>query len=103
MIYYLKVTRRNTDDLVGYLVDLTPRGVMIMAEKPIEPGTVMQLQVLLQTDMSNREYLHFDAKSIWCEKSPSGISYDIGFELLNISLDDLRGIEQIIEEIGFND
>jgi hypothetical protein len=36
LIYYLRVFEKNTDTLLGYLVDITPEGIMIMSESPVE-------------------------------------------------------------------
>ena len=102
LIYYLTVLERDTDVVVGYLVDITTKGIMIMSDNKVEPGTTLHLKILLQTEMSDKEYLHFDARSKWCEKSPSGNSYDSGLELLNVKPESFRDIEKIIEELGFN-
>ncbi len=103
LIYYLRVMEQDLNEVIGYLVDITTHGIMIMSESPIDPGVTMKLKVLLQTDMSEKEYLNFGAKCKWCKKSINDISYDVGFELLDVSGDDFKDIEQIISELGFND
>ena len=103
LIYYLTVLDRDTEKHIGYLVDITTKGIMLMSEYPIEVGTILQLKILLQTDMSQNEYLHFDAKTMWCRKSINENSYDTGLELLNVRAEDFAEIEKIIEELGFND
>ncbi|MFC1592012.1 PilZ domain-containing protein [Thermodesulfobacteriota bacterium] len=102
LIYYLTVQDTETNQVLGFLVDITTRGVMLMSDNPIEPGTDLSLKILLQTEMSSREYLYFDARAVWCEKSINENSYDTGLELLNVAPEDFREIEKIIEELGFN-
>lgn len=103
LIYYLQVIDREQEQLVGYMVDITTSGIMLMSEKQIKPGTVLHLKALVQTDMTTKKYLDFDARCKWCRKSPNDISHDVGFELLNISGTAFHDIEEIIEELGFKD
>ena len=103
LIYYLHVLERASGTTIGYLVDISTEGIMIMSENPIAVGTVLELKILLESEMSAKQYLYFDAKALRCEKSINGTSYDIGCQLLNLSPEDFREIEMIIEELGFRD
>ncbi len=103
LIYYLKVLETKTNEVLGYLVDITTQGIMIMSEEPIEVDKTFHLKMLVQSEMSNKEYLQFDATSKWCRKSINSDFYDSGFELLNMPTDDFKKIEEIIEELGFRD
>jgi len=103
LIYYLKIVDRDTDNLVGFLVDITTRGIMVMSEEPIEIGKVFHMKMLLQTDLSNKQFLHFDAKSKWTDKSINTDFYDTGFELIDIDSDDFKEFDRVIEALGFND
>ena len=47
LIYYLKVLDRDTEELLGFLVDITTKGFMVMSEKPIERDKVFHLKILL--------------------------------------------------------
>ena len=102
LIYYLEAVDRETDKLVGFLVDITTKGIMLMSKTPIETGKIFQLRILLKTDLSEKKYLNFDAKSKWCEKSINTEIYDTGFELINKDISDFREIEEVIDELGFN-
>lgn len=103
LIYFLKVMERVTDRLVGFMVDLTPEGVMIMSESPIEVEKICQFKILLPTDTNRKKYLTLDAKSKWCKKENSANFYDTGFELINISSDSSKKIENIIKRLCFSD
>ena len=102
LIYYLEATDRETSKLIGFLVDITTEGIMLMNKTPIETGKIFQLRILLKTDLSEKKYLNFDAKSKWCEKSINTEIYDTGFELINKDIIDFREIEEVIDELGFN-
>ena len=103
LIYYLHVQERSSGTTIGYLVDISTEGIMIMSEDPIAVGTVLELKIMLESEMSAKQYLCFDSKVLRCEKSINGTSYDIGCKLLNLSPEDFREIEMIIEELGFRD
>lgn len=103
LIYYLHVQERASGKTIGYLVDISTEGIMIMSDVPIAIGTVLELKIMLESEMSAKQYLYFDAKALRCEKSINGTSYDIGCQLLNLSSEDFREIEMIIDELGFRD
>jgi len=103
LIYYLHVLERSSGRLIGYLVDISTDGIMIMSEQPIAVGTRLELKIMLESEMSAKQYLAFDAKAVRCEKSINGTNYDIGCELLNLASVDFREIETIIDELGFRD
>ncbi len=103
LIYYLKVVEKDTNKPMGYLVDITTEGIMIMSESAVETGRAFEFRILLQTEMSRREFLDFKVESIWCKQSVNMDLYDIGFRLLNVKPHDFKGIEDIIEELGFKD
>ncbi len=101
LIYYLKVVEKETNNPMGYLVDITTEGIMLMSEIAVETGQIFELKILLQTEMSRREYLVFKAESVWCKKSVNSDLYDTGYRLLNVTPHDFKGIEEIIKELGF--
>lgn len=103
LIYYLNVRERVSGKSIGSLVDISTEGIMIMSENPIALETFLELKIVLESEMSAKQYLYFDAKVLRCEKSINGSSYDIGCKLLNLSPEDFREIEMIIDELGFQD
>ncbi len=103
LIYYLQVIDRDKDEAIGFLVDITTNGIMLMNESPVEVDKIFHLKIQLQTDLSQQGFLNFEAKSKWCKKSINADLYDTGFELLDVTTKDFSGIEDIITELGFSD
>ena len=103
LIYYLRVFDRNTDELVGHLVDVTTEGVMLMSEDPFGLGPVYQLRMVLPEAIEGSTQVHFDAKCIWCREGIAPGFYDSGFDLLAISREHKQEIERLIVEYGFQD
>ncbi len=96
----MKVLHQENDVVLGFLVDLTPEGIMLMSESPIEVDRRFHLKIQLR-DTGNHEFLNFEAKSKWCKKEMYADFYDTGFELLRIDPEDLKRIESIIEKMCF--
>ena len=103
LIYYLRVMDRDTEELLGFLVDITTKGFMVMSEKPIQTGKIFHLKILRATDSEEKQFLFFDARTKWSERSVNSEFYDTGFELVNVTPDDFEEIEKIIDELGFKD
>ena len=103
LIYYLRVFDRNTNILIGHLVDITAEGIMLISEDPIDTYTIFQLKMDLPQRMENKEQLHFDAKSLWHKKDVNPNFYNTGFQFLKVSRDHFVVIEQLLDDFGFRD
>jgi len=101
LIYYLRVFDQNTGNLVGHIVDISPEGVMLISESPIEVDMVFQFRMDLPTD-TGKTHADFSARSIWCQRDANPDFYDTGFHLLEIEEGDVSAIEQLIRLYGFN-
>ena len=103
LIYYMKIIDRDTEELLGFLVDITPEGIMIMSESPVEVDKTFNLNIQMDKESSSREFLPLTAKSKWCKKEVYADFYDAGFELLSVQPEDIKEIENIIEKLCFKD
>jgi len=103
LIYYLRIFDRNTTRLIGHLVDITPEGVMLMSEEPIETNTTLQLRMGLPKEIKKSKEITFDAKSLWCKKDINPDFYDTGFELLDVPREVVEIIKRLIRDFQFQD
>ncbi len=101
LIYYLSVFEATTDELLGYLVDITPDGFMIMSENPPEVDRIYQVKVRLSTGKRPDKFLLLKAKSLWTRRDKSAEYYDTGFQIQNPDADTRLQIELLIKELGF--
>jgi len=101
LIYYLSVLEQGTELSIGFVVDVTQKGIMIMSSMPLAVGKTYHLKMLVNEDDAVQKYLFFDASSKWCRKSPNSDFYDTGFELLNLDSSVFKEIDAIIDELGF--
>ena len=103
LIYYLRVFDRNTDQLIGHLVDITPEGVMLISEDSIETDIIFQLRMVLSAKIEGSRQITFAAKSIWCKKDINPDFYDTGFQLQKVEPKDIEVIKCLVDELGFRD
>lgn len=103
LIYYLRVFDQNSNQLLGHLVDITTEGAMLISEKPIITNTLFQAKMVLPEEIEGSKDITFGANSIWCKKDVNPDYYVTGFQLQDVTDDDLEIIEQLIVEFGFRD
>ncbi|MEW6516805.1 MAG: PilZ domain-containing protein [candidate division FCPU426 bacterium] len=103
LIYYLRLLEQPGNRVVGYLVDITTEGFMMMSETPSEVGKKYKLKLLVNDEHGDKRFMLFAAVCRWCKRSLNTIFYDAGFELENISAKEFLGIRKMIKELGFND
>jgi len=103
LMYYSRVFDLKTGEVLGYLVDLTPEGVMIISEEPIEIGQTYRLRMDLPEGLTAKTSLDFEAQSIWCKADIDPHFYGTGFQISQVAQEDIDLIERMIQEYGFRD
>ncbi|MEJ2053112.1 MAG: PilZ domain-containing protein [Calditrichaceae bacterium] len=103
LFFYLQVTDAKSGKLLGYVVDITPRGLKIISEERCDDQSAMNLKMKLPDDIGQKKDIYFDAKCIWSGKDVNSDFFANGFEILNLDESALHTIENIINEYGFED
>ncbi len=103
LIYYLEVIDAESNQILGHLVDLTPKGLMLISKEPIEKGRAFSLRMKLPEDIVDEPHLEFHAKSLWTGKDINPDFYDTGFEVIDLPPRAKEFIQHLIEQMGFSD
>jgi len=103
LLYYMRVYDAGTRQQIGNLVDITPRGIMLVSERPLPVGKTTRLRVELSDEVAEKPYMEFSAHSKWCEPDIIPNMYNTGYEILDLTPEDSRIVHKIIEEFGFRD
>ena len=85
LIYYLRVFDRTTDQLIGYLVDITTGGLKLMSEEPLDINKTLQLRMELPVETSHKfinKPVTFDAVSLRSDVDVNPQFYITGFKIL---------------------
>jgi hypothetical protein len=101
LIFYSRVSDGKGGRLLGYLLNITPEGAMILSEKPLELDWEVVLHIELPDDLSDLREMVIPARSRWCQPDINPEFYDTGFSFLNTP-DKYTGlILRLVEEYGF--
>lgn len=97
LIYYLRVFDRDSELLLGNLVDISIRGVMLVCEQPVEIGRVCRMRMILPDSGE----VQFTGICRWCRNDVNPDLYDAGFELLEFEDHFFDALDRLLEEFAF--
>jgi hypothetical protein len=103
LMFYSRVFNLRTGELVGHIVEITPTGAMLISETPLETNVNYHLKMELPDELSSKQFLTFDAHSVWCNHDIIPAFYDIGFQLLNVPQSDIDLIQHLVDAFGFRE
>ena len=99
--YYMRVMNENTGELVGHLADISIGGFKLESQKPISKNTEYPLRIELSSDISDKPFIVFIANSKWCQPHLIDTTlYNVGFQIVDISSDDLESFKKIYDVYG---
>lgn len=84
--YYVPLTEVESGQIIGHLIDITPKGLMIDSKKDLPTGKALRLRMETTSDVADTSYIEFVARSKWCR--PDQIEpylFNIGFEIIESS------------------
>jgi len=100
---YSQVYDLEEGTFLGYLGDLTTSGAMVIGEKSMEIDCELTLQMIvpaLKGHASRR--LSIPARVAWCDLDVSPQFFNLGFEFQDVSEEQRRILEAIIQVYEFN-
>ncbi|HUI87840.1 MAG TPA: PilZ domain-containing protein [Anaerolineales bacterium] len=103
LLYYGRVYDENVRKLLGYLIDITESGFMLLSEEAYPVGVTRRLKLEVTEDIGQGPYIDLMAKSVWCEPDVDPAHFDTGFQIEEIKASDKDLISTIIEKYGFRD
>ena len=103
LLYYGRIYDETAQKLLGYLVDITENGFMLLSEESFPVGETRRFKLEVTDDVGERPYINFTAKSIWCEPDIDPSHFNIGFGIVEIKQSDKDLILAIVEKYGFRD
>jgi len=104
LTYYMLVLDANSREMVGHLVDLTPKGLMMDSQKPLTLEKEYHLRLDTMPDVADKNYIKFTARTKWC--LPDVVEpylFDIGFSITDITPHDAEIIRQIADKYAARD
>jgi hypothetical protein len=87
--------------LLGYVGDLTLQGVMVIGEKPVEADRHLTLGIEFPESEMPAMRMAIPARAAWCRQDDSPHYFNIGFEFADVSPENVKTIEAILERYQF--
>jgi hypothetical protein len=103
LLYYMRIYDATSRQQIGNLVDITPRGFMIVSEHKLPEEQTFRLRMELTDEVAEKPFLEFSARSKWSKPDVTPSMYNTGFEILGLAPEDIKIVHRIIEEFGFRD
>lgn len=102
LVVYSRVFDRKTGKVIGYLSDLTVKGAMVIGEHHLGQGEDYQLRIdLPESPEFTKSHLDINAKSVWSKPDIDPVFFNTGFEFSEISSEDAKIIQRMIELYEF--
>ena len=98
---YMQLFNNETHELVGHLADISSGGFKLDSINLIPPNTDLQFRLDLTSEVANKPFMVFVARSKWCKVDPlDPFCYNVGFQLISISPEDIEIFNRMIENYG---
>jgi hypothetical protein len=100
LTYFSQVSDIETGTLLGYLVDLTTGGALMIGNYPLDINVVYHLRVELPDGFDNNNEMEVEAKAVWSQPDVDPEFYRIGLQLIKITPKDLMLLEKLLITYG---
>ena len=102
LTFFSRVIDRTNERLIGYLVDMTTDGALIVGNMPLKVNTNILLRIDLPESYGDQQQLEIEARAIWCSPDEDPDLYRTGMQLIHIENADQEVLERLISEYGLN-
>lgn len=102
LIYYLEIFDNTTDKHLGYLVDITPEGLMMISEEQMPSGEDLHLRMILPETAYGKKAISFNASSRWTKKDVNPAFFASGYQFVDIGPVESKTISSLIDDFAFN-
>jgi c-di-GMP-binding flagellar brake protein YcgR len=96
LTYFARVTDRKTDRLLGYLVDLTTGGALLIGDVPLKIGVDFSLRVDLPEELTDKKFLDIEARAVWNQPDVDPEFYRTGLQLLQTTPEELSILGRVL-------
>ncbi|WP_150301537.1 PilZ domain-containing protein [Pseudomonas profundi] len=80
-VFRMKVSERASGRLVGYVGDISERGIKILTDEALERGTLMRLRLRMRNGEGAIVSVDVDAECLWCRANTKSGYYESGVHI----------------------
>jgi hypothetical protein len=97
----MRVIDNDTQEIVGYLSDISPRGFKLDCQKSLAINQDYTLRLDLTPDISEKSYIAFVARVMWKKPDPfNPVAHIQGFQIVSISPYEKEIFQRIVDKYG---
>jgi hypothetical protein len=97
----MRVLDNNTQELVGYLADISPRGFKLDSKQALLVNKDYALRLDLTPEISEKPYIVFVARTRWSQPdSTDPFAHNEGFQIVSIAPRDEEIFQRIVQKYG---
>ncbi|MEJ5272838.1 MAG: PilZ domain-containing protein [Spirochaetota bacterium] len=100
LIFYLRIFDEN-DILLGYLLDISEGGILMMSENDIPEGKELKLKLKLPKEINEGDTLQFKGVVKRVSKDINENFYDIGLQIVEKDKKYSEILHKLVEFCGF--
>lgn len=100
LTYFSQVSDQESGVLLGYLVDLTTGGALMIGNYPLDINAVYDLRIELPEGFDSQNDMRLRAKAVWMQPDVETEFYRIGLQLIAITPRDLNLLEKLLVNYG---
>lgn len=100
LIFYLRIFDEN-DILLGYLLDISEGGILMMSENDIPEGKELKLKLKLPKEINEGDTLQFKGVVKRVTKDINENFYDIGLQIVEKDKKYSEILHKLVEFCGF--
>jgi hypothetical protein len=97
LIHYLRIYNQKNGWFMGNLVDISPEGIKMISEDPLEPGQIYAFKMEFPEEVGGKLKIEFNGLCKWCRTDINPALFAAGFELIDTSQEDVAIMTQLIE------
>jgi len=98
---YLPVKDNNTEEIMGYLTEISLGGFRLESPKNLVVGTDYTLRLEYAIEEKEKRWIIFVARVVWIQPDPiTPNEYILGFQIVNIAPSEQEIYQSIVENYG---
>ena len=96
---FIEIHDKETDEFIGKLLDLSTKGMMILAMRSMITQTIYEIRIDLPKPIEGKHNLTFDAECVWCHESASlKETYNAGFQITEIESEEIKTLQILLDD-----
>jgi hypothetical protein len=100
LVFYLRVFDGMSSRILGQLVNVSPRGVMLISDRPIQENQEYRLRMRLPHEIAGRSELTFEASCRWCTQDSNPDFFIAGFHMQMLPEDVEKDLQSLINDFS---